>query len=543
MSLWKIIIKHEIRLKTYRYRKNRKLFLLIIYAIFIYWGFYLGPNLFDIIMSNVAQGIPSEFVSYSAKFIEYFLTSFFLIILIYPLYNLYRKAEIGHNEILLASPIKPGDIFLGEFVGKLIFYFLIILGMGPIIISLLNQIRTLNIFQYIAIYSSLFLLLTLSFLIGTIIANLFEHKMTKSKIAKDLGKSFLLLLSIIVVAMFYILRFFFEIILSNPAYKIWLIFYPSFWYSNMILFAIDPSLNLFNSLPDYVFVIENFSLGTIIPSLLLFISYKNADHFYSLERNSENENFVSIEEGRFYKIIWKITPQNWKGLIITQFKQFLRKKENLFKIIYIGALILVIGIIIRFSFEDPTLSHFDILNFKLLIVIIVSWVGGILFGVLMGLHIFIDSKQLVFQYKSTPRGLKALVYSYVLEIFYIVLILDIILSFSFTLIFQLDFTLLLIFFITLMLYCMAVQVQAIGIQCFYPLFEEKGKHGYLISYFIICLQIISFIIALFMLVPFASNNFNNSLGLLYILLINLALTLGSSLLIFLMGLSKIQKIE
>ncbi|MFW9940845.1 MAG: hypothetical protein ACFFFT_07380, partial [Candidatus Thorarchaeota archaeon] len=346
MSLWKIIVKHEIRLKTYRYRKNRKLFLIIIYSIFLYWGFYLGPNVFDIILSNVAQGIPSEFIYVSVKFIEYFLTSFFLIILIYPLYNLYRKAEIGHNEILLASPISPGDIFLGEFLGKLIFYFLIILGFGPVIISLLNQIRTLNIFQYIAIYSSLFLLLTFSFLIGTIIANLLEHRMTKSKIAKDLGKSFLLLLSIIVVAMFYILRFFFEIILSNPAYKIWLIFYPSFWYSNMILFAIDPSLNLFNSLPDYVFVIENLSLGTVIPSLLLYVSYKNADHFYSLEKNPENEDFISIKEGRFYKIIRKITPQNWKRLIITQFKQFLRKKENLFKVIYIGALILVIGIII-----------------------------------------------------------------------------------------------------------------------------------------------------------------------------------------------------
>ena len=106
MSLWKTIVKHEIRLKTYRYRNNRKLFLIGIYAFFIYWGFYLGPNLFDIIISNIAQDIPSEYVYISVKFIEYFCTSFFLIILIYPLYNLYRKAEIGHSEILLSSPIK-----------------------------------------------------------------------------------------------------------------------------------------------------------------------------------------------------------------------------------------------------------------------------------------------------------------------------------------------------------------------------------------------------------------------------------------------------
>jgi len=543
MSLWKIIVKHEIRLKTYRYRKNRKLFLIIIYTIFLYWGFYLGPNLFDIIISQIAQDIPSEYVSFSVKFIEYFLTSFFLIILIYPLYSLYRKAEIGHSEVLLTSPIRPGDIFLGEFLGKLIFYFLLILGMGPVIISLLNQINTLNVWQYIVIYSSLFMLLAFGFLIGTIIANLFEYKMTKSKIAKDLGKSFLLVLSIIVIAMFYILRFLFDLILSNPVYKIWLMYYPSFWYSNIILYAIDPSLNLFNSLSNYLFVIANLSLGVIIPSLLLYFSYKNADHFYTLEGHVENGVFISKKERGFYKLIRKITPPKWRRLIITQFKIFFRKRENLFKIIYIGAFISVIGVIIIYSLENPGLVRYDILNFKLLIIVIVSWVGGLLFGVLIGLHIFIDSKQLLFQYKSTTRGIKALVFSYIYEIFYIILILDIILTFFFTLLFQLELIYSLIFFITFMLYSFAIQIQAVGVQCFNPLFGERGKNAYLISYFLIFSQVVSFFIVLFIFVPSAPDTINNSLGLTYIILINLALTSGFSFLIFHIGLRKLLKLE
>jgi hypothetical protein len=519
------------------------MFLIVIYVIFLYWGLYLGPNLFDIIISKIALDIPSEYVSVSVKFIEYFLTTFFLIILIYPLYGLYRKAEIGHSEVLLASPIKPGEIFLGEFLGKLIFYFLLILGMGPVIISLLNQINTLNIVQYIVIYSSLFMLLAFSFLIGTILANLLENKMTKSKLAKDLGKSFLLVLSFIVIALFYILRFIFDFILSNPIYKVWLMYYPSFWYSNIILYAIDPSLNLFNSLSNYLFVIANISLGVIIPSLILYFSYKNADRFYTLEGRTENEVFISKEEGRFYRLIRKITPPKWRGLIITQFKQFFRKKENLFKIIYICAIISVIGVIIIYSLENPILATYDILNLKLLIIIIVAWVGGLLFGVLMGLHIFIDSKQILFHYKSTTRGIKALVFSYIYEIFYLILILDIILTLFFTLVFQLEFIYSLIFFITFMLYCFVIQLQAIGVQCFTPLFGERGKNAYLISYFVIFLQILSFFIALFLLIPFASDSLNNSIGLLYILLINLALTSGFAFLIINIGLRKLQRLE
>ena len=543
MSLWKTIVKHEIRLKTYRYRKNRRFFLVLVYTFFLYWGLYLGPNLFDIIISKIAQDIPNEYVSFSVKFIEYFLTSFFLIILVYPLYNLYRKSEIGHSEVLLASPIKPGDIFLGEYLGKLIFYYLLILGMGPVIISLLNQIRVLNYLQYILIYTSLFMLLAFSFLIGMILANLLEYRMTKSKVAKDLGKSFLLLLSIIVIAVFYILRFLFDYILSNPIYKLWLMYYPSFWYSNIILYTIDPSLNLFNALSNILFVGANISLGIIIPSLLLYFSYKNAALFYTLEGQAENEVFISKKEHGFYRLIRKITPYKWRGLIITQFKQFFRKKENLFKVIYMGALISVIGVIIIYSLENPIIATYDIINLKLLIIIIVSWVGGLLFGILMGLNIFIDSKELLFHYKSTNRGIKALVYSYIYEIFYIILILDIVLSIFFALVFQLEIIYILIFFTTFLLYCFAIKLQAIGIQCFNPLFGERGKNAYLISYFIILLQIISFFISLFILVPYASNTLNSSIGLLFILLNNLILTCGFSVLIFLIGFNNLQKLE
>ena len=166
-----------------------------------------------------------------------------------------------------------------------------------------------------------------------------------------------------------------------------------------------------------------------------------------------------------------------------------------------------------------------------------------MFGVLMGLNIFIDSKQLIFQYKSTPRGIKALVYSYIFEIFYLILILDIILTFFFTLLFQLELIYSLIFFILFMLYSFSIQIQAIGMQCFNPLFEERGKNAYLISYLIIFLQVVSFFLALLVLVPFVPAALNKSLVLIYIFLINLSFTSGFSFLMLYFGLGKIQKIE
>ncbi|MFX1502761.1 MAG: hypothetical protein ACFFDH_17500 [Promethearchaeota archaeon] len=539
MKHWLVIVKNEIRIKTNRFRKNRKLFLIITFGLFIYWAFYLGPNILVILFSNTAKELSQDYDYIAAHFIQYFLTTFFLIVLIYPLYNLYRKSEIGHSEVLLASPVNPKDIFLGEYAGKLIFYFLFILGFGPMIISLMQFIRRLNIFQYLLIYISLFLLLAFSLLIGTIIANYFENRMIQSEKAKDLGKTFLFFLSMIIIALFYILRFVFDFIKKDPRLEILLIYYPSFWYSNIILYVIDPSLVFSNAL----FILINILFGIFIPFIIFYFSYKNANLFYTLEGKGEKEALVNKSELKFYIFIRKITPPHWKGLVITHFKHFFRKKENLFKIIYTWALISVMGLIIMFSFKDPSITKYNIINSKLLMITIISWMGGLVFGILMGIHVFMDSKQFLFYIKSTPRGIKAFIYSYVYEILTLLFILDLILTVFFTLVFQLEILLALILFLLFLLYCMGIEIQAIGIQCYSPLFDEQGKDAYKISYFIIFLQIIAFIIALYIIIPFAPNRWNNSIGLLYILLIDLALSSGFAIIIFFIGLRKLNKIE
>ena len=58
MSLWKIIAKNEFRLATYRFRKHRRLFFLYLISGFIYWGFYFGPSLLNILLP--------QFLSYYA---------------------------------------------------------------------------------------------------------------------------------------------------------------------------------------------------------------------------------------------------------------------------------------------------------------------------------------------------------------------------------------------------------------------------------------------------------------------------------------------
>ena len=58
----------------------------------------------------------------------------FLSVFIYPLNSIFRRTEIGFKEIILASPATAGDIFVGEFIGRLPIYLGGILLFTPIII-------------------------------------------------------------------------------------------------------------------------------------------------------------------------------------------------------------------------------------------------------------------------------------------------------------------------------------------------------------------------------------------------------------------------
>ena len=155
MALWKIIAKNELKLRTNKFRNHRILFFVLLYSFLIIWAFILAPMLFNFFMPTLADAIP-EINLAVALVIEYALMAFFLSIFIYPLNSIYRKIEIGYKEIILASPATAGDIFLGEFMGKLPIYLGGVLLFAPLITGMLNPIINLNLIQYIIIYLSVF---------------------------------------------------------------------------------------------------------------------------------------------------------------------------------------------------------------------------------------------------------------------------------------------------------------------------------------------------------------------------------------------------
>jgi hypothetical protein len=460
-SLWKVIAKNEIKLRTSRFRNHRKLFFVILYSLLFTWAFLAAPMLFDLFMPTLATQYSGMFKSVVALVIESLMMVLFLVLVMYPLNNVYREEETSAKESLLATPVKANDIFLGEFLGKSPIYTIAILIFAPIVTGMINPILDLTFYQYLTIYGSVFVLVYFANLVGSIIASWIEHKISKNERARDLGKALIWVFTILMVVIMYAIMFFLNFLLAHPELKNWLAFYPSLWYSNLILYSIDPLL-----LDPFILNIwTNLLLSISIPLMILYLSYKKAESFYTLEGGIEkNSKTISKHENTFFRLLRSILG-NWGGLTVMQLKRLFRKKANIARIAYVVGLL---GFISWFMTRMGT----DIFG-RIFATTIIIAIGGGMASIVLGHLGFVDSKDLIWVYKRSTRGIKSLVYSYLLAMLIFNIFLAVFITVLLSIFLNLDIILAIIFFFEFSIFAELSMCQASAIQCLNPAYGEK----------------------------------------------------------------------
>jgi hypothetical protein len=463
-SLWKVIANNEIRIRTSSIRNHRKLFFIGLYSLLFVWAIFIAPYLFDLFMPTLATQFSTVFKPAIGLIIESIMMMLFLVFVMYPLNNVYKENETGSKETLLATPVKANDIFLGEFIGKSPIYSTAILIVAPIILGLINPIIDLSIIQYIIIYGTVFGHVYFANLVGSIISSWLEHKISKNEKARDLGKALIWVFTIIMVVVMYAVMFFLNFLLEHPELKNWLAFYPSLWFSNIILYVIDPALLSTFILNIWISII----LTVGIPILTLYVSYRKAESFYTLEGTIEKRNVTIIEhENPFYIFIRKIIGRKWGGLVVLQLKRFFRKKANIARVAYVVGLLGFMSWFISRMVEDAFMIIFS----STILIAIGGGIGSIIIGHLA----FIDSKDLIWVYKRSPRGIKANVYSYLLMMLIFNIFLALFVTMMLVIFSNIDLLNTVIFFFEFLLFAQISMCQAMGLQGISPAFGEKDS--------------------------------------------------------------------
>jgi hypothetical protein len=493
------------------------------------------PDIFEIWVDYAIREIANLF--------GFFFALIFLANTFVPIYDTYRKTNLNIREIELSTPARLKDVVVADILWKLPFYAWMVLIIGPIFISLLELINQMNILNYLFVYIALFGIFAFSLLIGTLIVNLLERNILPEKTKSR--SYYVFIISFIFIGLVYCFQFLIDFLIAFPQWQFTLIFFPSFWYSNIILFNVQPNLIVFAEFNYLISMI----LACSIPMLFFYFYYKKIEiifHVESTKDNSENDYNLKFIE----KFITFLTPTRWHHFILTQIREFFRDKENRVKITFTIFTLVLTGIVMLLSFNQLRNFLIEELSFiytfeeyKLLAIFLISWIGSLLFGLLSLVYPFFKSKEIIFFHRKIPHGMNYVLFSYIFSQFQIVLLLDIIITASFAIIFLLNFLQIILIFSLFLVFTLITSIICVGIQCLHPLYKHKSKIVFINIYYFMAIEIISLFIVFNILIPFIPRDTFHLEGLIQIILFHLLIKSLFFPLILILGIRKLKRLE
>ncbi|NVM30491.1 MAG: hypothetical protein HWN65_16750 [Candidatus Helarchaeota archaeon] len=488
--LWLSVAKNEIRLWTSRFRNHRKILFTLIAAIMGVYAFVLVPLILSTFQSAIYGLLDG--LGPALPYIMFFIIAVVTLIIFFwcisfPLSTTVQDTSdlSGRLEVLLSSPIKPKDILLGKFLGRIPTYLLMIFIIFPWLVNFFSIRIPISPFGQLAFYLVIFLVVLFGLWLGTLLAAYIESWIRKSARTRDIGRSLSFVVAIVFVVFMYVLIYglMSGFDPSSPLFDV-LQFFPSTWGTHIIMRAFG--------LPSIV-SLDTIYFGLLLVGLtlvVLYLGYHAAGRFYSMEPVTIETGTI-VSENRFFRFMRRIIPGTFGIQVLSQLKQFSRKYENFTRLGY------AVGISITIFVFNPSMWSISVpfftIGFKIMMTI---FMYSMMTSMLLGGFVIVGSKDNLWIYKKAPNGVKKFVWSvYFVNIIYTILI-GIVYSIIFSAI--AGFTILEGFIMTLFSigFLLALMAAAIGIAFIFPTFEERGGKFGLLMMAIMGVAMVGFMVAI-----------------------------------------------
>lgn len=398
---WLVVARNEYRIHTSRIRKIRPYFPYLVIGLLAVYVAFIAPAVVNLFIDDFLAFILSQVAVAMMQIILFMIFFYFIII---PITYTLKEVQTGQLEIFLAAPIKSSDVLLGEFLGVVPFYAIAVTAIAGFFTAALNPLG-LDIVQ-MAIIIMIFVVTLLSGLwIGTVIAALLRTKLGKTARGRDIGRALALVIALpMIVLMYAIMGGGLLEALANPetsgTVKAILGLLPSSWGAEVIVgFASNPG-NItavgFETLTRFCGLVAFFGAA-------LLLGTKAAGRAYSLEPTT----FIASKakpDGVFYKAVKYLGGSGSFGtLLVSVFKDYSRRLENLSKIAYIVGLLVVLNIfLVKSEYAYESMMEITPLIFSVLAVFVVG-------------EVTLRGKESLFIYKKAPSGVRRLVSARLLQ--------------------------------------------------------------------------------------------------------------------------------
>jgi hypothetical protein len=388
---WFIIGRNEYRIRTSVIRKIRPYFLYLALGILIGYVVFIAPALVRQLISDFYAFIISQAALAMVEIVLFFIFIYFVIA---PITSALREEQIEHLHIFLSAPVSPSDVLLGQFLGSVPLYAILITLITGFFAALLTPLG-LSMAQLVVIIVIFVLIFLSAFWIGTVAAALLKTKFGKTARGKDIGRALAMLLVLPLVAFYYVMAYggLFHALFDPGAsglVKTVLGWLPSSWGAEIIVtFASNTNAAL------SVGIVARFCGLLIFFAASLWVGTKIAHRAYSLEPTS----FISSRanpDGIFYKTIRYVGGSKSFGtVVVSLFKDYSRRLENLSLIFYMMGVLFLMVVFIAPQSTGPDDPPVAILLTLFIFPIIVVMVTG---------EVTVRGKESLFIFRKAPSG-------------------------------------------------------------------------------------------------------------------------------------------
>lgn len=382
-------------------RQIRRYFPYLVIALLAIYVLFLAPAVAGFFIDDFLAFIISVA---AVPLIQIILFMFFFYLVIFPISDTLREVKTGQIEIFLAAPVRPSDVLLGGFFGRMPFYAIVIVVVTGTLTALLRPLG-LGVAQDIVMIIVFVVTFLSAFWIGTVIAAILRTRLGRTARGKDIGRALSIVIALPMIGVMYaIIGGGLIEALVNPqtsgTVRTVLSFLPSSWGAEIFV--------AFASSPGNIAAV-GFETTTRLGGLIVFfaaalwLGTKVANRAYSLESMTFTASRAK-PDGLFYNTVRQVGGGGSFGtLLVTSFKDYGRRLENLSYLFYVVILVVLLTVFLSDPFSSPTQPLIMMSEFAIPMLTAFA-VGTVSRG-----------KDTLFLYKKTPNGLSRFVRAKLLQ--------------------------------------------------------------------------------------------------------------------------------
>jgi hypothetical protein len=403
---WLAIAKAEFLVLSSSLRSHRKVYMGFLTAIAFIWALIGAPILVGGIITAIfpldslrplLQVIFPGLMRTVALFV-------WILLLLFPLSYALQEIKIGQWEIFLSNNVRTREIMTGTFLGKIPLFGLIVVFLAPIIVAPLALTFDVNMIGQALIYCVITAMALGTIWFSNFITSAIQARLGESSRGNDIAKGLAMVIAIIVIVPMYGLMFFLPAMSEIMGMNAFLVL-PSTWFADSISWiaitfngvGLTGSQILgFGSVLQLDMLFSSvLAIGFVLGTVGLAIGA--ADRIFTIEAGVRTEVVTTVgRENIFLRGIRKANSGSFGTLMVTNFKDFLRKAQNLSKIGY-GLILAIIMPIIMMSMDIEYLQFSELF---VMLIVMMSLVGSIPFA---GTG-FLESKDQLWIIQGAPYG-------------------------------------------------------------------------------------------------------------------------------------------